>query len=141
MDIRIRYFNDIMPLQMFDKGNWIDLRCGENVHLKAGEYAQISLGVAMQLPDRFEAVIAPRSSTFRRYGLLPANGIGIIDSTYCGDSDVWNFPVYATREVTVPKDERICQFRIFERQPEINFIEVEELGNPDRGGFGSTGII
>ena len=141
MDIKIRYIDDILPLEMFDKGNWIDLRCSRSIRMKQGEYIQIPLGVAMQLPDRYEAIIAPRSSTFRRYGILPANGIGIIDSMYCGNDDMWCFPAYAIRDTEIPKDERICQFRILERQPVINFIPVDDLANPNRGGLGSTGRI
>lgn len=141
MDIKIKYIRDIFPLQMFDKGNWIDLRCGTSINMKKGEYVQIPLGIAMELPEDCEAMIAPRSSTFKTYGILPANGIGVIDTSYSGNNDEWRFPAYATRDTTIPKNERICQFRIFKRQPAIEFVEVDDLHNPDRGGLGSTGRI
>lgn len=137
--IRIKYLADIDHIQKIHKGDWIDLRCAEDTVLKAGEYKLIPLGVAMELPSGYEALCAPRSSTFKNYGILLANSIGIIDETYKGDNDQWHFPAYATRDVTIPKNERICQFRIIEHQPEVEFEEVESLGNSDRGGIGSTG--
>ncbi len=137
--IRIRYHADITHIEPFSKGDWIDLRAAEEVVLKKGDFCLISLGVSMQLPDGYEAIVAPRSSTFKRYGILQTNSFGVIDESYCGDNDVWKMPVFATRDVTIPKDDRICQFRIQRHQPEINFIPVQTLGNEDRGGFGSTG--
>ena len=98
----------------------------------------IPLGVAMELPKGYEALVAPRSSTFKKYGVLLANSIGVIDESYCGDNDEWKFLAYATRDVVIEEDERICQFRIIRHQPEIEFEEVFELGNTDRGGMGST---
>jgi dUTP pyrophosphatase len=109
--------------------------------MKAGEYAMIPLGVAMELPSGYEALVAPRSSTFRKYGVLLVNSIGIIDESYCGDGDEWNFLAFAVRDTIIPKNERICQFRIIEHQPAVAFDEVETLGNPDRGGIGSTGRV
>ena len=94
----------------------------------------------MKLPDGYEAHLVPRSSTFKNFGLLQTNGIGIVDNSYCGDNDMWRMPVYATRDTVVEKGDRIAQFRLVKNQPEAEFIEVEELGTPDRGGFGSTGI-
>lgn len=137
--IRIKYMSDIDHIQKINKGDWIDLRCAEDTVLKAGEYKLIPLGVAMELPNGYEALCAPRSSTFKNYGILLANSIGVIDETYKGDNDQWHFPAYATRDVTIPKNERICQFRIIEHQPYVEFEEVESLGNSDRGGIGSTG--
>lgn len=141
MEIKIQYIRDILPLEKFEQGNWIDLRCGGDIHLDAGQYMQIGLGVAMQLPEGYEAIVAPRSSTFRKYHILPANGIGVIDSSYAGPEDEWRFPAYATEKTFIPKNERICQFRIFKRQPEITFLTVDRLENPNRGGLGSTGRI
>lgn len=137
--IRIKYLSGIDHIQKIHKGDWIDLRCAEDTELKAGEYKLIPLGVAMELPRGYEALCAPRSSTFKNYGILLANSMGIIDETYKGDNDQWHFPAYATRDVTIPKNERICQFRIIEHQPEVEFEEVKSLGNLDRGGIGSTG--
>lgn len=139
--IRIKYFSDaVEKLDYIDgKSDWIDLRASEEVSLKAGDFALIPLGVAMELPRGYEAHLAPRSSTFKNWGLLQTNSIGIVDGSYCGDQDMWRMPVYATRDVTIHVNDRIAQFRIMENQPHICFEEVRTLGNPDRGGFGSTG--
>ena len=107
--------------------------------LKAGEHKLIPLGVAIKLPEGYEAHIVPRSSTFKTYGIIQTNHMGIIDNTYCGDNDQWFMSVYATRDTVIGFNERICQFRIIENQPKLQFIEVEHLGDIDRGGFGSTG--
>ncbi len=139
MIIKIKYLRDIEKIKEIAVGDWIDLRAAEDVEMKAGEYKMIPLGVAMELPKGFEALVAPRSSAFRKYGVLLANSIGIIDESYKGDNDEWNFLAYAVRDTVIPKNERICQFRIIEHQPGVELIEVESLGNPDRGGIGSTG--
>ena len=137
--IKVKYLRDIRPIEIFENGNWIDLRCAVEMTLSEGEYAKIPLGVAMELPEGYEAWIAPRSSTFGKYGVLLANSLGVIDSSYCGDGDEWHFLAYATKKVTIPKNTRICQFRIVKRQPPVELVRVEKLGNDDRGGIGSTG--
>ena len=115
------------------------MRSAEEIELKAGEFKLISLGVAIQLPKRYEAHIVPRSSTFKNFGIIQTNHCGIIDESYCGDNDIWKFPAYALRDTIIHKNDRICQFRIVEKMPRVSFVKVEELGNDDRGGFGSTG--
>ena len=139
--IKIKYHTDeIEKLRYIDgKSDWIDLRAAEDVELKAGEFKLISLGVSMELPKGYEAHVVPRSSTFKTWGILQANSIGIIDESYCGDNDIWKMPVYATRDTTIHKNDRICQFRIERHQPTIKFEEVDTLGNDDRSGFGSSG--
>ena len=139
--IRIKYFTDkIEKLCYFDgKSDWIDLRAAEDVTLEAGEFKLIPLGVAMQLPKGYEAHIVPRSSTFKNFGIIQTNHQGVIDCSYCGDNDQWFMPVYALRDTQIHLNDRICQFRIMENQPKINFDEVEALDGTDRGGFGSTG--
>jgi dUTP pyrophosphatase len=139
--IRIKYLRGVQKIERFNTGDWIDLRCAEDVTMKAGEYRMIPLGVCMELPHGYEALVAPRSSTFKKYGVLLANSIGIIDESYKGDNDEWNFLAYAVRDTTIQKNERICQFRIIEHQPLIMLKEVEVLGNSDRGGIGSTGRV
>lgn len=139
--IKIKYFTEeIDKLTYIDgKSDWIDLRASETVELKAGEFKLIPLGVAMELPKGYEAHVVPRSSTFKNYGILQVNSCGIIDGSYCGDEDMWRMPVYATRDTVIQKNDRICQFRIVENQPKIEFQQVESLQNASRGGFGSTG--
>jgi dUTP pyrophosphatase len=139
--IKIKYLKDIQKIERFNVGDWIDLRAAETVVMKAGEYRMIPLGVAMELPKGYEAIVAPRSSTFKKYGIILANSIGIIDEAYKGDNDEWNFLAYATRNTKIHKNERICQFRIIQHQPLIHLLEVDILGNEDRGGIGSTGRI
>ena len=137
----VKYFTDrIDPLcYVGGKSDWIDLHAAEEVTLKAGEFRLIPLGVAIALPAGYEAHIAPRSSTFRNYGILMSNSMGVVDESYCGDEDEWKMPVYATRDCRIEANDRIAQFRIMEHQPAIEFEECETLGNPSRGGFGSTG--
>ena len=139
--IKVKYFSDDMePLCYVDgKSDWIDLHTAEEVTLKAGEFRLIPLGVAIALPEGYEAHIVPRSSTFKNYGILQTNSMGVVDCSYCGDNDQWRMPVYATRDVTIEKNARICQFRIMKNQPPLTFTRVERLEGPDRGGFGSTG--
>ncbi len=139
--IKIKYFTDeIERLCYIDgKSDWIDLRASERVELKAGEFKLIPLGVAMELPKGYEAHVVPRSSTFKNYGILQTNSCGIIDGSYCGDDDMWRLPAYATRDTVIEKNDRICQFRIVENQPQILFEECTHLDGKNRGGFGSTG--
>lgn len=141
MDIKIRYTNNETKykLEKISKGDWIDLRASETKELKQGEFAIIPLGVSMQLPEGYEAHLAPRSSTFKKWGIIQVNSVGVIDSSYCGNDDIWGMPVYVTRDTTIAEGDRICQFRIMECQPNINFIEVDSLEGENRGGFGSTG--
>lgn len=137
--IKIKYHNDIRPLEILDNGDWIDLRAAEDVNLEKGDFRLISLGVSMKLPDGYEAHIVPRSSTFKHWGIIQANNMGVIDNSYCGDNDIWKFPAIATRDAVIYKNDRICQFRIMRKQPCVRFDTVEHLNEPDRGGFGSSG--
>lgn len=137
--IKIKYHNDIRPLEILDNGDWIDLRAAEDVNLEKGDFRLISLGVSMKLPEGYEAHIVPRSSTFKHWGIIQANHMGIIDNSYCGDNDIWKFPAIATRDAVIYKNDRICQFRIMKKQPCVRFDTVEHLNGPDRGGFGSSG--
>ena len=135
--IKIKYFTDkIEPLDYIEgKSDWIDMRASEEVTLKAGEFALIPLGVAMELPKGYEAHLVPRSSTFKNWGILQTNSVGIVDGSYCGDNDMWRMPVYATRDTVIHVNDRIAQFRIVENQPEIVFEKVEHLTGKDRGGL------
>lgn len=140
MNIKIKYFTDeIDRIQKIDKGDWIDLRSAETIELKAGEFKLIPLGVAMELPKGYEAHVVPRSSTYKNFGIIQTNHQAVIDESYCGDNDQWFYPAYALRDTTINTNDRICQFRIMEKQPEITFEEVDSLSNKDRGGIGSTG--
>lgn len=141
-DIRIKYLKEITPLEYIeDKSDWIDLRSAEDIYLKKGDFALIPLGVAMEIPEGYEAHIAPRSSTFKKLGLIQTNSVGVIDNTFCGNTDEWKMPVYATKDTHIKFNQRICQFRIFKNQPRINFKVVDDLENESRGGFGTTGEI
>lgn len=138
--INIKYVKEgIDKIEILSCGDWIDLRIAEDVTLEVGEFKLIPLGVAMMLPKGYEALVIPRSSTFKKYGIIQANSVGLIDETYCGNNDEWYFPAYATRSVVIPKNTRICQFRIIKHQPIVVLIETEHLSDTDRGGFGSTG--
>lgn len=137
--IKIKYLPGSPRLEMNDKGDWCDLYVYQNINLKKGDFAYIPLGVAMKLPDGYEAILAPRSSTFSRTGLVQTNSVGVIDSSFCGDGDQWLWPAYATRDTSLKKGQRVCQFRIQKIQPQIIFQEVVSLDSENRGGFGSTG--
>lgn len=140
LNIKIKYFADIEKIKPIEKGDWTDLRAAETVELKKREFKLIPLGIGMELPEGYEAHVVPRSSTYKNFKIIETNSMGIIDNSYCGDNDQWFFPAYALEDTIINKNDRICQFRIVEKQPKINFEEVNELKNPDRGGHGSTGV-
>ena len=138
--VLIKYHDEtIDKIEKIAQGDWIDLRAAETVELKAGEFKIISLGVSMKLPEGYEAHVVPRSSTYKKWGVLQTNHMGVIDNSYSGDNDIWGMPVIAMRDTLINKNDRICQFRIVEKMDELQFEEVEHLGGKDRGGFGSTG--
>ena len=140
MNIYIKYFSqDIERIEKISKGDWIDLRAAADLEFKAGEFKLIPLGVGMILPEGYEAHVAPRSSTYKNFGIIQTNSIGVIDNSYCGEKDEWKMAAYALRDTVIHKNDRICQFRIMEKQPEFEFVEVEHLKEESRGGFGSTG--
>ena len=140
MKLQIKYHNEeIEKIKKIDKGDWIDLRAAEKVELKQGDFALISLGVSMKLPDGYEAHLAPRSSTFKTWGIIQTNSIGVVDNSYSGNNDIWKMPVYATRDTVINVNDRICQFRIMPKMPVVDVEEVDNLEGPDRGVFGSTG--
>lgn len=176
LKIKVKRFNKSIELpEVIDNGDWIDLRASETKLLEAPQagtlkrhklegtevnhrdvsfdFSLVPLGVAMKLPKGFEAVVAPRSSTYKKFGIIQANHIGIIDNSYCGDNDEWKYPVIAMRDTVINKGDRICQFRIQLSQKAtvwqklkwmfssgIKIVEVESLSEVDRGSFGSTGI-
>lgn len=160
MKIKVKYHNPLCNIVTF--GDWFDLKTASDVHIEGPKYDSktkevafsntlIDLGISMQLPKYFEANIVPRSSTFRNFGIIQANHFGVIDSEYCGDTDVWKFSAIAMKPVTIMAGNRLCQFRIRPNQnapwwvkvkwlftSKIQFVAVDSLGNKDRGGFGST---
>lgn len=139
--IKICYVDKEMPkIEKINVGDWIDLRSRVELDYKAGDYLQIPLGIIMQLPNGYEAIEAPRSSTFKKYGIIMCNSIGIIDNSYCGPGDEWNFLGYALRDGHIDKYDRICQFRILKSMPYTEIVEIEEPEGESRGGIGSTGV-
>ena len=139
LEISIKYFADIPPVEQKEYGAWIDLCCAEDVKMQAGDFKLIPLGIAMKLPEGYEAHVAPRSSTYKKWSIILANSMGIIDPSYCGSDDQWMFPAICLIDTFIPKGTRICQFRIEKEQPKIGFKKVTELDAPSRGGIGSTG--
>ncbi len=139
--IYVKYSHaDTKRIEKIEQGDWIDLSADEDVTLKEGEFKLISLGIAIKLPKGYEAHIAPRGSTFKNWGIFQPNSPGIVDESYSGDDDIIFFPAYATRDTTIERGNRICQFRIVKKMPEVKIIEVNLLTNPNRGGHGSTGV-
>lgn len=137
--IKIKYLKDILPLEVNEKGDWIDLRAAEDVDMTAGDYYLIPLGVSMKLPEGYEAHVVPRSSTFKKWGIIQSNHMGVIDNSYSGSMDEWHFPAIALRTTHIHKNDRICQFRLVKNQEPVEFLEVDNLDGENRGGFGSTG--
>ena len=128
------------------------LYANKDVFVKCGERAMVPLGFALELPEGWEGHLAPRSSTFKTWGIIQTNSVGVVDDTYIGDNDQWHMPVYCLqgkdlesengeeiKGTWIRKGDKIGQFRIMEVMPEIEFEEVESFGNEDRGGFGTTG--
>lgn len=149
-ELKIKYHADINKIEQFNNGDFIDLRAAESVFIKEGTSKLISLGISVKLPEGYEAHILPRSSTFKNFGIILTNGMGVIDNSYSGDNDIWMMNYYCLegksinpqtgeRGTYIDKNTRIGQFRIVKNQEKINFIEVEELEGENRGGFGSTG--
>ena len=140
MNIKIKYFsNEIEKVSKITNGDWIDLRSAINRSIPKGEFYLIPLGVGMILPEGYEAHIVPRSSTYKNFGVIQTNHMGVVDESYKGDRDQWFFPAFALRDTDIQLNDRICQFRIEKKMPEVEFEEVESLEDVNRGGFGSTG--
>lgn len=155
-EIKIKYFNKDLNLKLkkIEIGDWIDLRV-DNISINYNkiewneineigydrfDVVLIQTGVAIQLPKGYEAHVVPRSSTFKKFGLIQLNSVGVIDEAYCGDGDQWFIPMYCLESnMNIKRFDRVAQFRIVEKMPNIQFKEVNYLANSDRGGFGSTG--
>lgn len=139
LTVKIKYHTGIKPIEKYVNGDWIDLRAAEDVEMKKNDFKLVSLGVSMKLPEGYEAHIVPRSSTFKNWGVIQANHMGVIDNSYSGTNDIWKFPAIAMRDTKICKNDRICQFRIMKKQPALDFETVDILDETDRGGFGSSG--
>ena len=140
LKVRIKYFSeDLERIKKVQIGDWIDLRAAETVELRKGQHYYIPLGVAMELPEGYEAWLTSRSSMAKTFKIVHCDDMGIIDGSYKGDNDEWKLPVIAIDDTIIHKNDRICQFRLHEVMPPVEFEEVETLGNSDRGGLGSTG--
>ena len=142
MNIKIKYLENSSKIVKVGgkKSNWYDLYTYEDVNFNKNDFRLINLGVAMKLPEGYEAHIVPRSSTFHQFGIIQTNGVGIIDNSYSGPDDIWRFPALATRDAFIPKNTRICQFRLYKIQEDLDFIEDDLANEENRSGFGSTGI-
>lgn len=139
-NIKIMYHTSKTPLiEKIEQGDWIDLYSAEDIDLEEGEFALISLGISVKLPKGYEAHLAPRSSTFIKWGIIQTNSIGVIDESYCGNDDIWKMPVMATRKTHISAGDKICQFRIIEKMPDVKIEFVNSMDDRNRGGFGSTG--
>lgn len=146
-----RHDKDLILPEKIKVGDWVDLRASEDTFVALGNYKQIPLGISMEIPEGCFAMVLPRSSTFKKWGIMMANSMGIIDQSYCGDNDIWQFPTFCVMNTIdtvsdpehrvgtiIKKNERICQFTLI-KKTDFTLKEVEKLGNADRGGFGSTG--
>lgn len=156
LQAEIKYLEGARELTKISKGDLIDLYAYEDVFIPYMGQTLISLGFSLKLPKGYMAKLYPRSSTFKTWGLIQTNHVGIIDNSYCGNNDIYMYPVQCTmakqtekvmingHKVTisgtwVKKGDRICQMEICEVPPTIEFNKVDDLQTEDRGGFGSTG--
>lgn len=137
MKAKIKYHDGASRLERH--GAMWDMAASETVTLSKGEVKVIPLGVSMKLPDGFMGLLAPRSSTCIKHGIVMANSIGIIENDYCGDGDVWGFVAYAIKDTVIERGTRIAQFMPVKYADPIEFEEVESMPYHDRGGYGSTG--
>lgn len=155
LKVEIHYADGMdYKLEKIQKGDWIDLCASEDVILTRMEFKYIPLGIYMKLPAGYEALLVPRSSLYKKFGIIQPNSPGVIDESYCGPDDMWMLPalcldpkekIYANgieHDVTIiKKGDRLCQFRIITHMPEIEFVEVQAMKAVEsRGGFGSTGV-
>ena len=154
MKIKIKVLTEGCMPEIIEKGDWIDLKVAKNVKLEANisKVNLLPLGLAMKLPEGFEAIVAARSSTPKKLGIVEANSKGVVDNSYNAETDEWKFPAIAIRETTIEKGTRICQFRIQLSQKAtfwqklkwlfsngVKLVQVDNLNNEARSGFGSTG--
>lgn len=139
MKVKVCYSSDVATIVPVENGDWVDIATPHPVYVRGGEYREIPLGFSMEIPEGYEAHVLPRSSTFKKWGIMMTNSMGIIDHTYCGPDDIWRFPAYATRNALIPAGTRIAQFRLVKNQEPISIERVEFVTNKNRGGLGSTG--
>lgn len=175
LKIKVKLLNNNCNIQLNPVGDWIDLKAAETIDLKGieatvlkrtqknkvrdsfreikNEYHLLPLGIAMELPSGFEAIVAPRSSIFKNFKCIVPNSIGVIDNTYCSEKDQWYLPIIPLENTSIVEGDRICQFRIQLSQKAtswqkikwlfssgVKITYVEKLDNKDRGGFGSSGV-
>jgi dUTP pyrophosphatase len=139
--MKIKYHDkEIDKIKKIEIGDWIDLRAAETVEMKQGDFKIISLGISVELPKGYEMYIVPRSSTYKNFGIIQPNSPSVVDELYKGDMDILYYPCVAMRDTIINKNDRICQFRIMKKMEELEIVEVETLGNENRGGLGSSGI-
>ena len=173
--IKIKVLTEGCEPKIIENGEWIDLKAAKDMIIPAAQSSilkkkviegkevkfrdvsmnttYIPLGVAMKLPDGYEAIVASRSSGPKKLCLFIPNGIGIIDNNYSGNTDEWVYVSSSMKKATIHKGDRVCQFRIqlsqkatlwqrikwlFTNGVELEF--VDDLGDNARGGLGSTGV-
>ena len=144
LEIKVKYHNSkngstIDRIEKIEQGDWIDLRSAENYEIAQFEAGMINLGVSIKVPEGYEAHLVPRGSTYKKWSIIQTNGMGVIDESYSGENDVWKMPVLAMQATHIHKNDRVCQFRIMPKMPEVKITEVEAMDGNSRGGFGSTG--
>lgn len=130
------------PYKIERHGGWIDLQCAQDTLIMPHKATIVPLGVNLRVPEGYETIIAPRSSTCLKHGILMGNSIGIIDQDYCGNLDELGMVAvnYTDDPVTVEKGLRICQFKVVRAMPAVFFNFVGDMGSVNRGGYGSTGM-
>ena len=169
--IKVRELTEGCLVEVNSKGDWIDLRAATDIHLEAAQAGVqyqlnnskfrdvnipvklVPLGIAVQLPKGYEAIIAPRSSSPFRFNSFTPHSFGVIDNSYCGNNDEWKLLVSPLNTIDINKGDRVCQFRIQLSQKAttwqkikwlfsngIKVVKVNKLSNKNRGGFGSTGV-
>lgn len=171
LKIKVKVLAEGCMPEINPSGDWIDLRSAQDIDIRAAQagvqyqennekyrdvtipVTYIPLGVAMELPQGFEAIIASRSSGPKKLKVFIPNGQGIVDNVYNGNDDQWHYVASPMENASIKKGDRICQFRIQLSQKAtmwqklkwlfssgIKLVEVNDLGDENRGGFGSSGV-
>ena len=117
-----------------------DLSAATDVEIPPRQIRLVGTGLVIAVPNGYFLGIFARSSTPLKRGLMVANGVGVVDSDYCGPADEVKVQVINVTDahVLVKRGDRIAQGIVLPA-PRVAWQEVDEVEQPTRGGFGSTG--
>lgn len=141
MKVKIKRVDKSLPLPKYETDGSVgfDLLCRESAEIAPRSIVLIRANVIVETPPGYMLMVCMRSSTPRKFGLMMAQGLGIIDNDYCGEEDELKIQVYnfTDEPVTIERGSRIAQ-AIFVRVDKAEWNEVDQMTSTSRGGFGST---